>query len=121
MEAPSNFHDFLPIMAQRLGHQGLMEELAKGFQLLADPSTSTITFASLKRNAPQMGLQEMSDDELRDMIRMGDTDGSGSLTLEQFCVVMIRSSPSLMEQAEELLEDVLSEAFDADDMEDDWV
>lgn len=112
------FQDFLPIMAERLGGQGLIQELAKGFQLLADPATQTITLSSLKRNAPRLGLPPMNDRELRDMIRLGDTGGRGELDLHQFCVAMIRTSPALMEQAlENFFQDALFEDADADNME----
>lgn len=38
------FEDFLPVMAEKLGEEGLMEELCNGFRLLADPKKGIITF-----------------------------------------------------------------------------
>jgi calcium-binding protein KIC and related proteins len=70
------FEDFLPLMARKLGVEGPMQELCKGFQLLMDPRTCKITFQSLKMNAIRLGLGELRDDELSEMMREGDLDGS---------------------------------------------
>ena len=92
------FQDFLPLMARKLGVEGLIQELCKGFQLLMEPSTGKITFQSLKRNASRLGLGELQDDELLDMMREGDLDGDGALDHMEFCILMVRLSPELMEE-----------------------
>lgn len=92
------FQDFLPLMARKLGVEGLIQELCKGFQLLMEPSTGKITFQSLKRNASRLGLGELRDDELLDMMREGDLDGDGVLDQMEFCILMVRLSPELMEE-----------------------
>ncbi|KAM3333014.1 hypothetical protein ACQJBY_028239 [Aegilops geniculata] len=92
------FDDFLPSMARKLGAEGLIQELCKGFQLLMDPRAGRITFQSLKRNAARLGLGELQDDELQEMMREGDMDGDGALDQTEFCVLMVRLSPELMEQ-----------------------
>ncbi|XP_071684574.1 calcium-binding protein PBP1-like [Lolium perenne] len=92
------FDDFLPSMARKLGTEGLIEELCKGFQLLMDPQTGKITFQSLKRNAARLGLGELRDDELQEMMREGDLDGDGVLDQMEFCILMVRLSPELMEE-----------------------
>ncbi|KAI4963745.1 hypothetical protein ZWY2020_010570 [Hordeum vulgare] len=56
-----------------------MEELAAGFRLLMDPASGLITFDSLRRNAPLLGLGAMSDDDLRGMLAEGDFDGDSAL------------------------------------------
>ena len=86
------FQDFLPLMARKLGVEGLIQELCKGFQLLMEPSTGKITFQSLKRNASRLGLGELRDDELLEMMREGDLDQM------EFCILMVRLSPELMEE-----------------------
>jgi Ca2+-binding EF-hand superfamily protein len=90
------FQDFLPLMARKLGVEGLIQELCKGFQLLMEPSTGKITFQSLKRNASRLGLGELRDDELLEMMR--DLDGDGALDQMDFCILMVRLSPELMEE-----------------------
>ncbi|XP_020591317.1 calcium-binding protein PBP1-like [Phalaenopsis equestris] len=93
------FEDFIPRMAEKLGGQGLMAELCNGFRLLMDPGRGLITFESLKRNAALLGLGGMSDDELKCMVREGDLDGDGGLNEMEFCVLMVRLSPELMEKS----------------------
>lgn len=106
-EDPSNFQDFLPMMAHKLGGEGLMSELCNGFNLLMDSSKGVITFESLKRNSALLGLEGLSDDDLWCMLREGDFDGDGALNQMEFCVLMFRLSPELMEESEFWLEDAL--------------
>ncbi|KAL5220231.1 hypothetical protein ABZP36_024944 [Zizania latifolia] len=95
--AAVQFEDFLPSMARKLGVEGLIEELCKGFELLMEPGAGKITFQSLRRNAAMLGLGELQDDELSDMIREGDIDGDGALDQMEFCILMVRLSPELMQ------------------------
>ncbi|XP_062229612.1 calcium-binding protein KIC-like [Phragmites australis] len=105
-----DFEDYLPVMAERLGDEGLMQELASGFRLLMDPARGLITFDSLRRNAPLLGLGGMSDDDLRGMLAEGDFDGDGALSEKEFCVLMVRLSPELMDEPRRWLDDAVAQA-----------
>eukprot|EP00249_Psilotum_nudum_P034495 c53611_g1_i1 orf=168-647(+) len=107
-----DFQDVLPVMLERLGPKRFMEELLKGFDLLADPSTSTVTIASLKRNSEFLGLEEVTDEEVHAMVVEGDLDGDGALNHYEFCIQIIKASPSMRAQAEEWLEEILLEEAD---------
>ncbi|XP_057792610.1 calcium-binding protein KRP1-like [Salvia miltiorrhiza] len=107
----AGFQDMLPLMAERLGGEGLIGELCKGFRLLMDREKGVITFDSLKRNSALLGLQELGDDELRGMLTEGDLDRDGALDQMEFCVLMFRLSPQLMQQSEVLLEYALQQEF----------
>ncbi|PON53016.1 Parvalbumin [Parasponia andersonii] len=107
----SNFEDFLPIMAEKLGGDGLIGELCNGFDLLVDGDKGVITFESLKRNSALLGLQDLSDDDLRSMLQEGDFDGDGALNQMEFCVLMFRLSPELMEDSRLWLEEALQQEF----------
>lgn len=96
-------------MAEKLGGEGLIGELCKGFRLLVDGDKGVITFDSLKKNSALLGLQELTDDDLRSMLREGDCDGDGALSEMEFCVLMFRLSPELMEEAEFLLQQELQQ------------
>ncbi|KAL0908946.1 hypothetical protein M5K25_023461 [Dendrobium thyrsiflorum] len=96
------FEDFLPIIAEKLGEEGLIAELCNGFRLLMDPARGLITFDSLKRNAALLGLNGMRDEELRGMLMEGDLDGDGALSEMEFCALMVRLSPELMEESWQL-------------------
>lgn len=101
------FEDFLPTMADKLGAEGLMGELCNGFNLLVDQERGVITFESLKRNAAHLGLGGLKDDELRSMLREGDMDGDGALSQMEFCVLMFRLSPDLMQESTRWLDEAL--------------
>ncbi|KAK4255708.1 hypothetical protein QN277_008672 [Acacia crassicarpa] len=104
-----HFQDSLPIMAGKLGGDGLIDELCNGFNLLKDADKGVITFESLKMNSDLLGLHDMSDEDLRSMLREGDFDGDGALSQLEFCVLMFRLSPELMEGSKLWLEEVLQQ------------
>lgn len=106
-----DFEDLLPVMAEKLGGEGLIRELCNGFRLLMDGEKGVITLESLKRNAALLGLQELRDDELQSMLREGDVDGDGALNQMEFCVLMFRLSPDLMEESQFWLEQALEEVL----------
>ncbi|RDY00480.1 Calcium-binding protein PBP1, partial [Mucuna pruriens] len=95
----THFQDYLPVMANKLGGDGLIDELCNGFNLLMDSDKGVITFDSLKRNSALLGLQGLSDEDLRSMLVEGDFDGDGALNQLEFCVLMFRLSPELMEDS----------------------
>lgn len=105
----SQFEDYLPIMAEKLGGDGLMGELCNGFQLLMDGDKGVITFDSLKKNSALLGLQDLTDRDLLSMLKEGDFDGDGALNQMEFCVLMFRLSPDLMDQSQFLLEEALQQ------------
>ncbi|XP_010268925.1 PREDICTED: calcium-binding protein PBP1-like [Nelumbo nucifera] len=109
------FEDFLPTMASKLGGDGLIAELCNGFRLLMDNEKGLITFESLKRNSALLGLQGMKDDELLSMLREGDMDGDGALNQMEFCALMFRLSPELMDESMRCFEEALTEEL-ADSM-----
>ncbi|KAL6956988.1 Calcium-binding protein krp1 [Sarracenia purpurea var. burkii] len=102
-----DFEDLLPTMAWKLGGEGLITELCNGFRALMDEDRGLITFESLKKNSAVLGLQDLSDDELRSMLREGDLDGDGALDQMEFCVLMFRLSPELMEESQACLQRAL--------------
>ncbi|KAK0589026.1 hypothetical protein LWI29_008641 [Acer saccharum] len=104
-----DFQDLLPVMADKLGGEGLITELCNGFELLMDKNRGVITMESLKKNSAFLGLQDLGDDELASMVREGDLDGDGALNQMEFCVLMFRLSPRLMEESQLWLEEALEE------------
>lgn len=107
----NDFQDMLPMMANKLGGDGLIRELCNGFRLLMDRERGVITFESLKKNSALLGLQNLRDDELISMLREGDLNGDGALDQMEFCVLMFRLSPELMEESQDLLEIALQQEF----------
>ncbi|KAL1823100.1 hypothetical protein DCAR_0310957 [Daucus carota subsp. sativus] len=111
--AGDDFQDMLPTMASKLGGDGLIKELCNGFRLLMDKDRQVITFESLKKNSALLGLQDLRDDELMSMLREGDANGDGVLDEMEFCVLMFRLSPELMQESEVWLEDALQQELGA--------
>uniref|UniRef100_A0A7C9CTE1 EF-hand domain-containing protein n=1 Tax=Opuntia streptacantha TaxID=393608 RepID=A0A7C9CTE1_OPUST len=103
------FEDFLPTMMEKLGEEGFMEELCNGFELLKDEEKGVITFESLSKNTAMLGLSDMDEEEIRGMLREGDLDGDGCLNQMEFCVLMFRLSPGLMEGSRRWLQHALAE------------
>lgn len=103
-----DFEDLLPVMADKLGGEGLINELCNGFQLLMDKVKGVITTESLKLNAAVLGLQDLTDDKLASMVKEGDLDGDGALNQMEFCVLMFRLSPQLMEESQLWLREALN-------------
>lgn len=106
-----HFLDLLPVMAEKLGGEGLIKELCNGFQLLMDKEKGVITLESLRRNSSLLGLHNMAEDELASMMREGDLDADGALNQMEFCVLMFRLSPQLMEHSLYLLQHALEDEF----------
>lgn len=88
------FEDYFPSMVEKLGAEGFVEELCKGFELLMDCEKGLITLESLKNKCAVVGLKD--EEEVRCMLREGDLDGDGCLNLMEFCVLMLRLSPHLL-------------------------
>ncbi|QCD87418.1 centrin-2 [Vigna unguiculata] len=91
-----DFEDCFPSMIARLGVEGFVGELCNGFRLLMDVNIGLITFESLKVSTYLLGL-EARDDELLCMLMEGDLDGDGALNQMEFCILMFRLSPCLMD------------------------
>ncbi|KAL2331786.1 hypothetical protein Fmac_019367 [Flemingia macrophylla] len=97
MKGNIEFEDLLPVIASKLGGEGLIKELCKGFELLMDKEKGVITLESLRKNSSMvLGLHDLKEDELVSMMREGDLDGDGTLSQMEFCVLMFRLSPQLM-------------------------
>ncbi|CAN1126265.1 Calcium-binding protein KRP1 [Linum perenne] len=106
-----DFKDLLLVMADKLGGEGLIQELCNGFHLLMDKDRGVITPASLRLNAAILGLQDLSEEEIIGMVSEGDLDGDGALNQMEFCVLMFRLSPDLMTKSRALIEGALEDEF----------
>ncbi|XP_043716662.1 calcium-binding protein KIC-like [Telopea speciosissima] len=108
IDGPTNeYEDLLPVMAEKLDVESFVSELCGGFQLLAEPGRGLITPESLRRNSALLGMEGMSKEDSEAMVREGDLDGDGALNETEFCILMVRLSPGMMEDAEAWLEKAL--------------
>ncbi|EOX95644.1 hypothetical protein QUC31_005142 [Theobroma cacao] len=105
----SQYEDLLPVMAEKLDVEAFVSELCGGFRLLADQERGLITPESLRRNSALLGMEGMSKDEAEGMVREGDLDGDGALNQTEFCILMVRLSPGMMEDAETWLQKAIDQ------------
>ena len=101
--------DLLPVMAEKLDVETFVSELCGGFRLLADPTTGLITSESLRKSSALLGMEGMSREDAEAMVREGDLDGDGALDEKEFCILMVRLSPGMMQDAEVWLDKALDQ------------
>ncbi|KAJ9681103.1 hypothetical protein PVL29_020143 [Vitis rotundifolia] len=101
------FEDLLPVMAEKLDVEAFVSELCGGFRLLADQARGLITPESLRRSSALLGMEGMSKEDAEAMVREGDLDGDGVLNETEFCILMVRLSPGMMQNAEVWLQKAL--------------
>ena len=86
-----DFNEFLNMMTARMGDRDSREEIIKVFRLFDDDETGKITFRNLKRVAKELG-ENMTDEELQEMIDEADRDGDGEINEEEFLRIMKKTS-----------------------------
>lgn len=63
------------------------DEMMKAFAMFDEDQTGKITFRNLKKAAKDLG-ENISDEELHEMIQEADRDGDGEVNEEEFMRVM---------------------------------
>lgn len=86
-----DFQEFLEMMTAKMSQKDSREEILKAFRLFDDDETGKITFSNLKRVAKELG-ENMTDEELMEMIDEADRDGDGEINEEEFLRIMKKTS-----------------------------
>ncbi|CAM6050501.1 unnamed protein product [Sphagnum compactum] len=86
-----DFEEFLQMMTTKMGERDSKEEIMKAFRLFDDDETGKISFKNLKRVAKELG-ENMTDEELQEMIDEADRDGDGEINEEEFYRIMKKTS-----------------------------
>merc|ERR1712200_338334 len=86
-----DFNDFLKLMTQKMSEKDSKEEILKAFRLFDDDSTGKISFKNLKRVAKELG-ENLTDEELQEMIDEADRDGDGEVNEEKFLRIMKKTN-----------------------------
>uniref|UniRef100_A0A2C9K1N0 EF-hand domain-containing protein n=1 Tax=Biomphalaria glabrata TaxID=6526 RepID=A0A2C9K1N0_BIOGL len=86
-----DFADFLTLMTYKMSEKDSKEEILKAFRLFDDDETGKISFRNLKRVAKELG-ENMTDEELQEMIDEADRDGDGEINQEEFLRIMKKTS-----------------------------
>ncbi|XP_055923933.1 uncharacterized protein LOC129954207 [Eupeodes corollae] len=85
------FADFLQLMTMKMAEKDTKEEILKAFRLFDDDETGKISFRNLKRVARELG-ENLTDEELREMIDEADLDNDGEVSQEEFLRIMKKTS-----------------------------
>lgn len=86
-----DFSDFLSVMTQKMAEKDSKEEILKAFRLFDDDETGKISFKNLKRVAKELG-ENLTDEELQEMIDEADRDGDGEVNQQEFLRIMKKTS-----------------------------
>ena len=86
-----DFNEFLEMMTAKMSERDPMEEIVKAFRLFDDDETGKISFKNLKRVAKELG-ENMTDDEITEMIEEADRDGDGEICEEEFMRIMRKTN-----------------------------
>ena len=68
-----------------------VEEMKKAFRLFLDDDSDKITFKHLKKVARDLG-ENMTDEELQEMIEEADRDGDGAISESDFIRIMSKTN-----------------------------
>jgi len=85
-----DFNEFLHMMTSKMSERDNKEEIAKAFKLFDDDGTGKITLKNLRRVAKEIG-ENMTDQELSEMIAEADSDADGGVALLDFVQIMKRT------------------------------
>lgn len=85
--ATITFDEFVEMVSPRMLSRDSREEILKVFALFDDDNTGAISFKNLKRVANELG-ENLTDEELQEMIDEADRDGDGVINEEEFYRVM---------------------------------
>lgn len=81
------FEKFLKLMLTKIEEKHTAEEVLKAFHLFDDDNTGKITFKNLKRVSDELG-ENLTDEELQEMIEEVDRSGDGKICPDDFLHVM---------------------------------
>lgn len=82
-----NFDEFCGMMVGRMPDKTSKEEILKLFRLFDEDGTGKISFRNLKKISAEVG-ENLTDDEVQEMIDEADRNGDGAVDFEEFFRIM---------------------------------
>ncbi|XP_071470133.1 uncharacterized protein [Marmota flaviventris] len=86
-----SFEKFFAIISVKMGEKDEKEEILKAFKLFDDDDTGRITLSNIRRAAKELG-ENLTDDELQEMLDEADYDGDGEINEEEFLKMMKKTA-----------------------------
>ncbi len=90
-EGVIRYEDFYEIMAVKISERDPVEEMKKAFMLLCEEGHDRITLKSLRKTAEELG-ENMSKEELQEMVEEADYDRDGEIGEEDFIKIMKKTN-----------------------------
>ena len=84
-----DFEEFLTLMTARVSDKDSRENIRKIFNLFDDEKTGFISIKNLRRVAQELG-ENVSEEELQELINRADTDHDGLVSEEEFYTILTR-------------------------------
>lgn len=81
------FEEFCSMMVGRMPDKSSKQEIHKLFRLFDEDGSGKISFRNLKKIATEVG-ENLTDDEIQEMIDEADRDGDGAVSFDEFYRVM---------------------------------
>ena len=85
-----DFNQFLEMMGQKILQRDPLQEILKAFELFDKDHNGSISLKDLKTATIELG-ENLTDDELREMIKEADRDLDGEVGKNEFIEVMKKS------------------------------
>ncbi|OHT16324.1 Caltractin [Tritrichomonas foetus] len=82
---------FMKMMTKKRDEMNPDDEIKRAFHLYAEPGSKGITAGDIKRVSLELG-ENLTEEEIRDIIEEADRDGDGVISLEEFIFVMRKTS-----------------------------
>ncbi|XP_047422360.1 centrin-4-like [Sciurus carolinensis] len=86
-----SFENFFAIISVKMSEKDEKEEILKAFKLFDDDDTGRITLSNIRRAAKELG-ENLTDDELQEMLDEADCDGDGEINEEEFLRMMKKTT-----------------------------
>eukprot|EP00914_Ancora_sagittata_P012201 GHVO01023544.1.p2 GENE.GHVO01023544.1~~GHVO01023544.1.p2 ORF type:complete len:172 (+),score=33.80 GHVO01023544.1:946-1461(+) len=86
-----DFEEFLDAITSKLGDKESRDGIQKIFNLFDDDKSGSITLKNLKRVARELG-ENMTDEELREMIDRADSTGKTEISFDDFYAIMTKKT-----------------------------
>ena len=81
------FSEFITMMTQKIKTCGYYNEVLQVFKILDEDGSGSISEVELREVMTSIG-EDVTDEEIREMIHEADTDGSGQVNFKQFASIV---------------------------------
>lgn len=90
------FPEFLSMMTAKMSNTASDQEIAKCFRLFDNDATGAITLKNLFHARSILGMDDVTDAQLENMMRQADRGGKGSISLADFVRLMRKKGKGLV-------------------------